>query len=231
VTFLAVLPSIWTPYTRECLSGMAPEVRSNLLVLDNTAHNRGVAGSWNVAAREVLERGLDWLVVVSAATRFGPSGGLDFLDALTPVDELGRDVWVVESGAPVGWHLIAWSRAHVLGPIGLWDENHWPAYGEDADMSRRIHVATNGYPRTGAWRNVDVDAWIAMRGHGTELAGVKTNMARSIRYHERKWGGWSGHERFTHPFDDPRKPLSWWPRPPDALAIPHKGWAVAEVAS
>jgi hypothetical protein len=217
VTFLAVLPSIWPPYSSACLDGMAPEFRRHVLVVDNTTHNRGVAASWNVGARVVLEDRLDWLVVVSAATRFGSEGGRDFLKVLDV-----SDGWVVESGAPVGWHLLAWSR-RILERVGLFDENYHPAYGEDADVSRRVHVAQAEDGEPTAWECHDGDVWIASRGHGTELAGVEPNIARSIRYHERKWGGWSGHERFRRPFDT-KRPLSWWPRPPHRWAVRHEGW-------
>ncbi len=205
-----VLPSIWPPYTEACLADCDLDVT----VIDNTAENRGVAGSWNIGARQVLDEGADWLVSLSAATRFGPHRGLDFLAQL----EALPDAWVVESCAPVGWHLIGWHR-RCFERIGLFDENHWPAYGEDADWSWRLLVAIDEDRPRAPWVKVEVDAWIAMQGHGSRLAGIRPDYDATWAYHVAKFGGLSGHERFRRPFDDESLPLSWWPVPPDPRSI------------
>lgn len=208
MSYLIVLPSIWPPYTDACMRGLAPDLADHLLVVDNTIDNLGVAGSWNVAARHVLDSNLDWLVVLSAATRFGPEGGADFIAAL---DRYRNSYWVVESSAPVGWHLLAWSRS-VFEQVGLFDETFWPAYGEDADMSYRIHTAQRE-GIAGGWANERVDAWIAMQGHGCRLAKVQIDYDRAWTYYLKKWGGLSGHEMYDRPFNDPTLPLSYWPAP------------------
>lgn len=223
MTYLVCLPSIWPAYTKQCLAGLDPKIAEHTLVLDNTIENLGVAGSWNVGARRVIAEKLDWLVVLSAATRFGVSGGRDFIEHI----EENPDAWIVESGWAlrepselwVGWHLLAWSRTNILERVGLFDENYWPAYGEDADISWRVLLAMRDAGGKDVWRKCDVDAWIEMQGHGVELAKVPHSMARTIRYHTEKWGGWSGAERFTHPFGDPDLPLSFWPVPPDPRSI------------
>lgn len=228
VTFRACLPSIWPPYTKACLESMAPEFRDHVVVLDNTVVNRGVAASWNVVAREVIEDQLDWFVILSAATRFGRSGGVDFVRLL----DGNSDAWVIESGWPsrgnqwVGWHLLAWSRIHVLERIGLFDENAWPAYGEDADISWRVLTAMIETGEEDVWRKPNVDAWVQSIAHGAHLAGALTDFPSTWAYHQAKWGGLSGHETFSRPFDDPLLPLSFWPVPPDPRARDHAGWGL-----
>ena len=222
MTFLIVLPSIHPPTTEPCLAGIADSLKERLLLVDNTTRNRGLAASWNLGAQQVLDEGLDWLVILSAATRFGLAGGEDFVALLDFYDP--ASTWVIESDAPVNQHLMAWSRPMLEG-VGLADENFHPIYGEDASFSRRVHVAqAEGWG--GTWVKEPVDAWVTMVGHATKLAGVKVDHDRSRDYYVRCWGGMSGHETFTRPFGDPDLPLSFWPRPPDPRAVEHEGWEI-----
>lgn len=202
---IIILPSVYEPYLAPCAGSLASDVVDCLTVVDNTTRNLGVAASWNLGGQRVLAGEADWLVSLSAATRFGPSGGRDLLAHLAV-----SDAWVVESETPVGWHCIAWSR-QLLETIGLFDENYWPAYGEDADWSWRVLVAMEeaGVHR---WETFPTDAWITMRGHATALAGIEPNMARSIAYFEHKWGpkSWTNHvARWRRPFN--RFVLDYWP--------------------
>ena len=82
MSYLVVLPSIDAEYRDACLAGLAPEVLKHVIVVDNRFTNRGVATSWNRGARHVLQHGIDWLVILSESTRFGPRGGRDFVAAL-----------------------------------------------------------------------------------------------------------------------------------------------------
>jgi hypothetical protein len=215
VSYLIVLPTIWPPYLKACLDGMDDDLVEHLLVVDNTHRNLGLAASWNMGARRVLRDSLDWLVILSAATRFGPEGGRDFVALLDHHDT--DETWVLESSAPVNQHLFAFSRP-CLERVGLFDENFFPIYGDDADISRRVHVAQQD-DGAGKWDNEPVDAWIAMAGHATKLAGVTVDFPKTWAYYETKWGGLSGHETFTRPFGDPDLPLSFWPVPPDPRSI------------
>lgn len=192
-----------------------------VIVLDNTAHNRGCAASRNVGVRAMFDYDADWVIDVSPVTRFGPAGGRDFVESVA-----ANDSWVVQSSTPVNWHCIAWSR-RMHERVGLWDENFWPIYGEDGDMSRRIHLAMAEDPPVGSsaarWDCVDTDAWITMHGHAAKLAGVWTDHERMWQYYVAKWNGRSGEETHVRPFGLDVG-LDWWPSPPHALAWPHKGW-------
>lgn len=214
MTFLVACPFVHAPSFEIMWGQLHPELRERAIPIDNTELNLGAAGSRNLAQRVAAERGVDWVVEVSPVVRFGPPGGLDFVRAL----EDHADAWVVQSWAPLNWHLIAWSTG-LPKRVGLWDENFWPVYGEDGDMSRRIHLAAAEDGHAAAWACVPVDAWITMHGHSVRLANVQVDYPTIWSYYEAKWGGRSGEERFTRPFDAPDIPLSWWPSSPDPRAI------------
>lgn len=221
-SFLIALPSIYVPFTELCVEGMADDVRDRVQVIDNTGTNLGVAASWNTVGRRVRDEGLDWLIVCSAATRFGPTGARDFIDQLDALP----DAWVVEPGISaagrlpvVGWHFLAWSR-HVLDRVGLFDENFWPAYGEDMDISRRVLLASReDHPGPDFWVKITIDAELELAGHGVKLAGIVPDIPLLWSYYERKWGGPFGREWFKRPFGDPAAGLDWWPTSPDCRSI------------
>lgn len=229
MSFLAVLPVVWEQTAIPCLASMVDErsslglKRREILVVDNTrhgysvapagvelyrdpdGHNLGVAGSWNVGARRVLEQGLDWLVIVSTSMLFGPDLHTTFRQQV----ERHPDAQIVESTGN-SWHLIAIARS-TLATVGLFDENFYPAYEESIDWGYRqrlLGLEQQGWPRE--WSNcmsvgyamhVDRAAWDAPSCPAGPLQ----------TYYEQKWGGPKGHERFVHPWDNPDLPLDYWP--------------------
>lgn len=221
MSYLVICPFVHRPSFDRMIATLHPSLSSNALIIDNTPPNRnlGAAGSRNVGARRILDEGIDWLVDISPVTRFGIPGGMDFIGEV----EAAEDAWVVQSASPVNWHAMAWSR-RMFERVGLFDENHWPIYGEDGDISYRIHQAVREDNLSGIWPCVEIDAWITMFGHSFRLAKIATDQARSREYHILKWGGDYGAETFTRPFNDPSHPLAFWPTPPDPRAINHEGW-------
>ena len=213
--YLILMPFTDQAYADACLAGMHPEVRENVLAVDNTVENTGAAASYNIGARHVLARGLTWLVTLSPSTRFGPSGGRDFVRALGE----HADAWVVEAGMPVGWHLIAWHR-RVFENVGLWDEHFWPVYGEDADISQRILVGLRDRGIDNAWRVFESDAWLTMQGYSAHVGGVDVSGPQEAiwAYYVDKWGGRSGEELWDRPWRT--KLLDYWPTPADPMAPP-----------
>lgn len=200
-------------YAEQCLATMHKVVRHNTVPIDNAhGENRGAAASYNIGARLVTnpKTAHRWLVTLSPSTRFGPSGGLDMFSYLESA--ASDEAWVVEAEMPVGWHFIAWHR-RVFETIGYWDENFWPVYGEDADISYRIltHLDTLTPKATPFWRIFECDAWLTMQGYSAHVGGVNVNNQEPFwDYYVKKWGGRSGHETFKHPFNDETKPLSFW---------------------
>lgn len=227
-SFIVSCPFVHQPSFDAMWDTMHPRLRERALVIDNTVVNLGAAGSRNAALAQARWERVDWIVEVSPVTRFGPTGGLDMIAAL---DE-HADAWVIQSAAPVNWHCIAWSvRMHDI--VGTWDENLHPIYGEDGDMSRRIHLARaeeagieaarlGGQPEQffrARWACVPIDAWITMYGHSAVLAGIVIDQAPLWAYYSEKWGSRSGAETFTRPFNRTDVGLDWWPRPPDPRSI------------
>lgn len=243
-----VVPSIDPAYTRDCIEtmrfvepGSVPDIRHNagtdiavvngknwthgrpddqLVVVFNTPrHNLGVAASWNVGIHQMYEASNDWLVICSAAVRFGPAGGEDFLRELVDWDT-GRferhGICALEADGGLGWHLIAFHRS-VFERVGYFDENFWPAYHEDNDFSYRIQLAYDVDSRAPdfvgpLWPKVAVDARLDQVAHGIKRGGVTVDLVALEQYYARKWGGTSTNETLTSPFGTTH-PVSWWKDP------------------
>ena len=195
---------------------MSPRLLLRTKVYDNTVRNRGVAVAWNYGALRMREEDADWLVVISAAMRFGAPGGDDFLDH---VDRSDPDAWAVEAGEcprqpghGFGWHLIAFPR-RTFDRVGDFDENFF-AYYEDNDFGHRVRCAADWTPGVDpVWPKVDVDADLAGYAHGIRLGGVISDPNKAVAYYRSKWGGPPSCEEWTTPFGEDR-PLSFW-RPPN----------------
>lgn len=180
-----------------------PDVR--LMVVWNTPeHNAGVAGSWNVGRDAVLSSEADWLIVLSAAVRFGREGMRDFLRAL---DACPTEL-VLEADRGLGWHVIAFSR-EVLEKIGPFDPIFFPAYSEDLDYSIRFQRAydcdTHAPGWVGPlWPKVPVDASLIEIAHGIKRGGVTVDLAGMHALLDAKWGT---QEEFLTPYN--RDDLDW----------------------
>lgn len=190
-SFVAVLPSIHQPYTDTCLGSMCPELRDATLVVDNTRHNRGVPASWNLGIDRMESRGSEWLVIVSAACRFGPEGGSDLLAALEAT------TFPVVEAQYVGWHLIAFHR-NVFADVGRFDENFFPGYWEDCDYGYRLSLAYDLAPPF--WTKTLVNVTLESFAHGIQLAGVEVDPEKLAAYYVEKWGGPPSQETYRVPF-------------------------------
>lgn len=209
--YVAVLPSIHLPWTDRCLASCALDP---ILVVDNTTENRGVAASWNLGLAEMRRRRADWLIIVSAACRFGSPGGLDLIDHL----ENEPTALAVEAAHGIGWHLIAFHR-RAFDAVGRFDEN-FLGYLEDVDFGRRI-LCKLGEPPW--WPKVSVDVAIAGFAHGIELGGATIDGEAQEAYYRAKWNGKRGEEGTCHPFG--RFDVGFWPTPPDPRSIiPPERW-------
>lgn len=163
---------------------------------DPDGHNLGTSRAWNVGAREVLAKKLDYLVIMSQSMRFGP--------------EL-HTTWVKQMeafwGAPCieadghSWHLIAIHRS-VFEKVGLFDENFYPAYFEQIDFCYRMRMLD----LEGSWPRV----WVNALSQGVAIANetIRVPAAPLLAYYAHKWGGAKGEERFKIPFDS--WPLDYW---------------------
>lgn len=182
-----------------------PDLR--LVVVWNTPeHNEGVGQSWEIGRQEVLRIEADWLWIVSAAVRFGPSGGRDFLKQLdnaagAVIGPTRRAVDAVEADNGLGWHCLAMSR-DMVEQVGAFDPIYEVGYYEDVDYSWRYQCA-NGltpadYP---LWPKVSTDATLVEVAHGIKHGGVTVDMAENQARFVAKWGGVSTQEQWCHPYN------------------------------
>jgi GT2 family glycosyltransferase len=193
------------------------------------SHNKGI--------EFMKEKNADWLIIMSAAIRFGKNGGFDFIDVL----ENNPNHYVIHAGTPnsplsidqtklkhqknkeyqngvYGWHLTAFSK-DVFENIGTWDENFSPYGYDDIDLSVRIQKHYKG--RAG-WGTFPVQVSDTTMSHSISLGGLKTLDEPKASYFKRKWGVNAGgsniDDYYDNPFNDVTKPLSWWPKDDDERA-------------
>jgi glycosyltransferase involved in cell wall biosynthesis len=163
---------------------------------DPDDHNLGVARSWNVGAREVLDRDLDYLVIMSTAMRFGP-------ELHTTWKRQMEEFWgakVIEADGH-SWHLIALHRT-CFEKVGFFDENFYPAYFEQTDWCYRLRMA--------GWEHGFIRVWVnaLSQGHALHNHLVSCPAEPLLDYYAQKWGGKKGEETFVQPFGS--KPLGYW---------------------
>lgn len=227
LSYLVVIPVMVEDYARRCLASIACQKsaagfdRDKVLVVDNSregfgqnmvepygfrvhrdcfGHNLGVARAWNIAANDVVERRLDYLIICSSLVVFGGYLQTNWIEQLSR----HRGVPMVEATGH-GWHLIAIS-GEVLRRVGVFDENFYPAYLEEADFLRRMDLAGV----RAAWANVWVNAMSI--GSALHAERVKCPWSEKMRYYAEKWGGDLGKERFTVPFNQAETHVSYWPK-------------------
>lgn len=163
---------------------------------DPEGHNLGVARSWNVGAKEVLDKRQDYLVIVSACIRFGPELHTTLKRQLEEYD--GADIIEAEGHS---WHLIAIHR-NVFEKVGLFDSNFYPAYEESIDFCFRMSILD----LEGGWPRFWVNAVSESIAHGSKVVSCPNPPLKA--YYREKWCGDKGNELYTQPFGD--KPLDYF---------------------
>lgn len=206
--YTVVLPYVYEPYFKECIKTCKFDP-NNMLVIDNTKENIGIMRSHNLGVKKMHDDDSDWLIILSAAIRFGKKGGLDFIEAL----EKHPDHIALEAADVFGWHLIAFSR-NLVDKVGLWDENFTPYGYDDLDYSWRIQQAFGLDARSQLWEKVYIDVKDTTMAHSLELGGVKPDNEKLRQYYYKKWGVLpeDNHDNaFVRPFNFTGNPLTYWP--------------------
>ena len=98
--YIIILPAIDEETTTNCLNSIDPEIKKNIILVDNSGHkiakkhrfdvrevvrtkeNLGVGRAWNIGANRVLEESADYLIIVSATMLFN-DGMRDFITSLS----------------------------------------------------------------------------------------------------------------------------------------------------
>jgi len=218
--YVAVLPYVDKVFRERCLRRCRLD---HLLEVDNTATNVGVMRSHNFGIDLMRDLDADWLIVLSAALRFGRAGGLDFIAEL----ESAGEARVVNAVGVFGWHLIAFSRA-TIEETGRWDENFTPYGFDDNDYAIRIRKVQ---PSDAYWQGVRVDVTDTIMGHSLKLAGVRSDAHAQLEYFERKWGARPGRpfeEYLDEPFGPQSGSVAYWPAPSSPPVPPESLAAVAD---
>lgn len=221
--FVAVLPYVWESYYQDCVKTMASELKAHTLFINNTENNLGIMRSHNKGIDYMEEQGADWLIIISAAVRFGELGGLDFIEQI----EKHQDHHVIHAASEnvvggkqsdpaggghnkvFGWHLTAFHRS-VFETIGRWDVNFTPYGFDDIDLSLRIR---KGMPDV-KWDTYPCDVHDTSMSHSINLAGVEAPSGPRILYFVEKWGRHPGAYQlgsYDRPFNNPENSLAYWP--------------------
>lgn len=224
--YVAVLPWIHKPYR----DAFIETCKLDVFEIDNTQHNLGIMRSHNLAIDKMREENADWLIVMSAAIRFGPAGGLDFVAALDNyfICISAASEHTLKASAQVGvygWHLIAFSR-ECIEKVGKWDENFSPYGWDDIDYSIRMQKAFPDPEYSRRTKKVPIDVYDTTMAHSINLAGVQTDNNHHIKYIESKWGAilhGDGKVNDVNKYNDTPfnsgNPVSWWPTEQEAMVL------------
>ncbi len=203
--YTVVLPFVHNPYKDECL---ATSKLDNVLLVDNTDINLGIMKSHNLGIDKMRADNSDWLIILSAAVRFGEPGGLDFI---AEIEKRSNDL-AVEAMPVFGWHLIAFNKK-TIEKVGCWDENFTPYGYDDLDYSWRIQLAFALLDKGPKWTKVKIDVTDMGMAHSIHIGKIKTQNEQKLRkYYLKKWGG-IPQPVYKHPFNDPKNKINYWPNP------------------
>lgn len=193
--FVGVMPFVYLPYVNDCIDTIDHTFGENILMVDNSKKNLGVSASWNMGIDRMVETDADWLIILSAAIRFGEPGGTDVIEQLEKhayadvihfaTKDVGEQLYIrgehIEGN--LGWHLTAINK-RVINRVGRFDEKFYPGYFEDIDYDLRIRKAFDDP----TWLVLPVDATCESISHGVELGKVKIPVNELIAYFATKWG-------------------------------------------
>jgi hypothetical protein len=183
---------------------------NNILEIDNTVNNIGIMASHNLGIKKLYEDSADWLIIMSAAIRFGDKGGLDIIEHLEKTD-----AQIVEGFQLYGWHLMAFKK-DVIDTVGGWDENFTPYGYDDLDYSIRIKKAMPNVK----WEKILFDVSDTIMGHSVKLGGVRSNDNLLHQYFYNKWGQYPGgghtvDKLYPTPFNLPNVDFKYCPKEDD----------------
>jgi hypothetical protein len=217
-----LIPAISQHRIHRCLLSLRTKPK-DLIVVDNSVdgltlpyrpgtliragRNLGVARSWNIGVRAVMDDlEEDFLVICSQSVVFGRTGGRDIPTSLSHADEWGCEY------AGMGWHMNAFSRKF-LETFGFFDETFYPAYMEDTDALYRMGLLGIPSPRENGQTRpyFNIDASCDTDGGALKDGVAQVSFHDLQIYYEAKWGGSQGNETFKQPFNHPAADINWWP--------------------
>lgn len=182
--------------------------------------NLGLAASWNLGLKKMLEDKDDFIIILSASAVFDKS--IDyFVDGIANHEIVkGPNCRYLASGL-AALHCFA-QTVRSIQKGGYFDENFWPIYFEDTDYTRRTTL--NGVQEEVVQLNLS--HIVHSKGYSLAMKDrrlfrlYELNADRIGRYYVSKWGGVHLSEKFLTPFNDPRLGVNDWIRNPSIFTWP-----------
>jgi len=207
-------------------SDLQARFRGQVVVVHEPGVERSVAGAWNKGCELALADGADYVVIVANDTRlredcldklieFGERGVADLWSAISFNNRNQIDPNETADGADFSCFMI---RPGTLQRHGFFDPNYRPAYFEDNDYYGRV-VLGGGECRVVHGAQFFHHGSMTVREDAEMAHHVSYWFGKNRTYFSKKWGvaqpensreGVLFHY-YRHPFNDPDKPLSWFP--------------------
>ena len=168
--------------------GAAAEHEKLRIDVYTPGRNIGVAASWNEAMRRYPD---SWLVIANDDAFFNYTT----VEALVQAAEQDSDAVLVGCELGFGFPLFLLKVKEAVERVGYFDEQFWPAYGEDNDYSWRMHLAD--------LKKIQVTVGVREPDPGTTSREMNFDREAlreraTIRY-VAKWGGIPGYEKLRTP--------------------------------
>jgi hypothetical protein len=179
--------------------------------------NLGVAGSWNLIIKSNIKS--PYWIIVNDDVSFGAGLLKEMHDTALEDTEAGV-VHAHEGHFDVGsWDLFL-IKDFIIEKFGLFDENTYPAYNEDADyimrflndMPKRIMSLKGNYMHgMGNKGEYFEHGGQTRRTDPTLIEKINANNELTMEYMKEKWGeGWRMCNPFPKPFKVDSRPMSYW---------------------
>lgn len=209
-------------------------IRHNFIdevIVSHMPANMGVAGAWNLMLKCFPE--LPYWVVVNDDVAFG-KGLLEEMKQKADEEPDALIIHAHEGQFNVGsWDLFL-LRNETVGKYGLFDENTYPAYNEDADYIMRF---LNDKPQRVMSLSGDYMHGMGSKGGYFEHGGqtrrtdpsivdkINQNNLLTMDYMTEKWGeGWRMCCPLERPYGKESLPLSFWCYDLDFVRKKHMGF-------
>ena len=188
--------------------------------------NRGSCASWNIGLRKMDTTPAEFVIIFSPGTQF-PNGADEFVNAVLDAEKNNPKQSYLVTGD--GFHTVGITK-RLYKLLGLFDENLYPAYRDDADWQRRSFLQYQATSEKKFSQTVfDIEKELTL-GTGARnnyiFAHYWSNIDIQVQYYIKKWGGDVGMEKYKLPFGD--KPLSYWE--PDQTQKVHLSEITKEMA-
>jgi GT2 family glycosyltransferase len=204
-----VIPSVKIQWAKECVQSLNTNNLENVLVVDNTKTNYGVAGAWNLGIDKMYKDGSEWLIICSESIRFYDNPISNINNA---IDNADKSTLIIEGNNGQGWHLIIFNRK-VFDTVGYFDEIFYPAYCEDNDYIIRYSMAFPGVSPAANMAHlekVSINAKLLGIAYGITHVTWDPDYEGQIKKFIDKWGD-GVHNRpsidpeaiFKHPYNNP----------------------------